>query len=404
MALTSRFILSIGYFTVLICVFIGILKITNNQNFLTSFDFDFFDALNYQAISQHGYSGYLVAFFPAFPALWYFLGTTSFGISLINGIIFSLSYSFLSHTYSFSLKQHLAFLTIPSIVFCFIPYSESLFFLFGVITLIGLKRNDTWTLLIGIFLCSLTRPIAFIFIPAIVLTFLFTNEPIRHRVKNVILSVLTILLGLFVVFLIQRIQTGKWLSFFEVQEKGWGNKLGLPNFPLSSWGGDFMVQIDGLALWFALIFGFSYLSIHSKILSNKPQENKSFIFSLCVISGTGLLILFTRGGSLFSLSRFVFASPFFIVGLAFLIKRKLSIKHILLIGYSLIPFSLAVGSYLHIRGFVKFFLISSILIIGLLGLNKNSTFWRGSMYFVFAVVVSTQLYMAFRILTNQWIG
>ncbi len=397
-------IFSVGYLISVLLLFYFLACYFGYTDLVYSFDFKYFDSLHYGSIAKNGYSGFLVAFFPAFPALWHVIGTSELGVCLINSILFVISYSYLCYAYSFSRYQQIAFLTIPSIVFCFLPYSESLFFFFSTMAIAFLKKNWFVPFCIALFFCSITRPISFVFIPAIFLTFLLSNDSIITRITKTTLSSFSILFGLILVFWIQKIQIGKWFTFFTEQENGWGNKFQVPQFPLSSWAGDFIVLYDGLALWACLICGVAFMLL----LINPNRNNTSLdtvrLLCLSITAGTGILILFTRGGYLFSLNRFVFTSPFFIISLKYLSELRLNKNNIILIGFSFLAFSLLLGSYLHIKGFIKYLLLSLWIALLLLSGLESNKFMQKIKYGCLAPMVITQIYFIYRVLSLQWIG
>ena len=122
------------------------------------------------------------------------------------------------------------------------------------------------------------------------------------------------LLGTLLVGLIQYADhTGRWFEFFGVQ-KLWGNFLQFPQLPLRFWGGEMIGRLDGTALLFGLSAG---LVLLRHLLPGKyaPQTQlpKEVVLSLAYLGGISLTVLLFRGGSLFSLNRFVFAVPFIIV-------------------------------------------------------------------------------------------
>ena len=125
---------------------------------------------------------------------------------------------------------------------------------------------------------------------------------------------------------IQFLDTGEWFKFFEAQ-KHWGNFLQIPRFPLTSWAGGFIVRLDGFAFLIGIILGGFLLGLIFKLKQFRntiiPSE---VIFSLAYLGGITLIVLLFRGGSLFSLNRFIFATPFIIVAFNFWIKSYFCIK------------------------------------------------------------------------------
>ncbi len=136
------------------------------------------DASWYKDIRDDGYyysdtTTSPMAFFPLFPYVWKLTGLNSIGISIFNYLIFLLGFSLLSKHLKLNFKQNLLFLSTPSLFFCFIPYSESLFFLGSVILLIGLNKDNIIIVVTGHIITTFSRSVGVVFIPAYIFTNLF---------------------------------------------------------------------------------------------------------------------------------------------------------------------------------------------------------------------------------------
>jgi hypothetical protein len=396
---TNIAIISLVYLTLIIL---------NKTSLLHQFNGLYFDSYHYQSIAESGYNGFLVAFFPFFPIVWKVLSLTPLTACLFNLVTYSAGYALLGHHLQTTRKQQLLYQFLPSFAFFFLPYSESLFFLFSTIVIIGVIKNDNRYLLGGLLLCTLTRPIAFVFLPALILFYWFRRGSMKDRILNIIKAFCPILIGLFIVFLIQRIQTGEWFSFFKVQEEGWGNKLSIPNFPLMSWGGDFMSLYDGITLWTCMLFG--CISLKNMLAREVPNSvNSTPIMdaaqlSMLILAGTGLMILVTRGGMLFSLNRFVVASPFFIIALHTYFNDSISRKQAMYISLSLLIFSLFLGSYNHIRHISLYIAIATLVFALLFTLKSKELVSKAIRILSVFLLIGIQVYFFYRILTEQWTG
>jgi len=91
-----------------------------------------YDAGWYKDIAVNGYSikesnQSNVAFFPLFPMLWRLSNTSNIGISLINLSIFLFSIFLIWRSYQLKVIELLLCLSIPSLFFCWVPFSEALF-------------------------------------------------------------------------------------------------------------------------------------------------------------------------------------------------------------------------------------------------------------------------------------
>ena len=157
--------LSFLFYVILAIIFFIYLLNKNSLIFLNETHFLRFDSILYQDIKNNGYhDDWLCAFFPAFPYFWKLLNASTIGISIINSLIFIFSFSALVLVYKMDWKRHLFFLSMPSLVFMFVPYTEALFFAVGTLLIIGLNKNKLSFILIGLLLGSLVRPTTFVFI------------------------------------------------------------------------------------------------------------------------------------------------------------------------------------------------------------------------------------------------
>src|SRR6185437_1830669 len=279
-------------------------KILDIPNFLH------WDAEHYSWIKNYGYKDFRVAFFPLFPLIWKITSLNVYGIIIFNTAVFLLSFYFLIKLISATPLEILLYLSLPSLFFIFLPYSESVFFASSTILLFGLKNIKHELILLCLLLSTLSRPAFTIFIPAIIIAELLI-EGLRKKLLFKIASYMFVVLcGLLIVGIIQHHYTGIWFNFFEVQ-KGWGNKLQVPALPLTSWGGDIIVRLDGAAMLIGIISSIIMcLYIFKAKLMRHVIMPKEVAFSICYLAGISISVLLFRGGSLFSLNRFVFATPF----------------------------------------------------------------------------------------------
>ncbi len=370
-----------------------------NSNFLN------WDAEHYAYIKDHGYQGFRVAFFPLFPLIWRALTVGVFGMVLINSIVFLISFYVLIEKLKItSVSEILLYLTIPGFIFFYLPYSESMFFLCSVIILAGLHDHKDYLVYIGLFLAILSRPAFTIFIPALIITE-FTGPPGAKKYQRIGLYVLISLIGLFLVGLIQFMDTGEWFKFFSAQ-KLWGNHLQIPKLPLTSWAGGFIVKTDGFAFLTGILAGGYLLALLLKLKwAGKPPPGE-VIFSLAYIGGITLSVLLFRGGSLFSLNRFIFATPFIIVCLHHWIDLDfdLSIRRLLSIFGAIFLFWLLFGSYVHIQQTIKYALLSLYVILIFTMKSDNRIVKKTSPYLLILTNFTFQIIFYVRFLTGLWVG
>src|ERR1043165_8733911 len=100
------------------------------------------DAGWYHSIWKDGYQYYPTvanntAFFPFFPYVWRWLGVGPVGISIINGLLFVLGVGFLFTFLSSTWRTKAFYLTVSLLVFYMVPFSESMFYIFGAMMLLG---------------------------------------------------------------------------------------------------------------------------------------------------------------------------------------------------------------------------------------------------------------------------
>ena len=77
-------------------------------------------------VLQEGQSN--VAFFPFFPFLWKSLHLGMRSVSLLNAILFLGAFSWLANEFKLKNSHIFFFLSVPSFMFMFVPYSEASFF------------------------------------------------------------------------------------------------------------------------------------------------------------------------------------------------------------------------------------------------------------------------------------
>ena len=389
-------------FAILIYMLLFILTLVGIQQIWSSDLFDKINFLNWDAnhynfIKEKGYKDFRLAFFPLFPIIWRFLDVGVYAIILINSLIFFISfYLLLKNLEIKKVKEILMYLSIPSFVFFYLPYSESI---------LGLKNNKNYLVYIGLFLSILCRPAFTVFIPALIITQLLNRN--KEKISLTIgFYLLVSILGIISVGIIQFYDSGEWFKFFS-EQKNWGNHLQIPKLPLTSWAGGFIVRTDGFAFLIGILSG-SFLS--ALILKLKWVKDtvlpKEVIFSLAYLGGITIAVLLFRGGSLFSLNRFVFATPFIIVVLNYWIRQQfnLKIKKLLLIFGLIFIFWFLFGSYVHIQQILKFGLLSVYATLIFALKSDKETIRKHSLILLIIINFSFQIIFYIRFLNGNWVG
>ncbi len=364
----------IGFYILGLILLLGTIQVLfvpqlfSEQNLLN------WDAIHYFSISKKGYdSSFIVAFFPLFPMIWKFLHLGIYGLVFFNATLFLISFSALVKTMHLKREEVLLFLSVPSFLFFYLPYSEAVFFASSVLLLVSIQQKRFWIVLFGLFICSIARPSFTVLLPALLVMELFGEVFNWQLVKRCLAYVLTSFFGLLLVGMYQfYFQRQEWFTFFSAQ-KMWGNELRVPAFPLTSWGGGLATKIDAFALLIGILSGLTLLLFFMKSSRvKKITIPKEVVLSLAYLAGISLTVLFFRGGSLFSLNRFVFACPFVLVGLNFYLKQTISFnwKTMSLILFLLIAYGLLFGSYLHIQVFLKYFALALYMFL-LFGMKSH---------------------------------
>jgi hypothetical protein len=369
-------------------------------------NFIIWDASNYNYIRENGYSGDKTAFFPLFPLVWKWLSLGPYGIVLLNAALFFLSFYWLLKNLNIKkLEEIILYLTIPSFIFFFLPYSEALFFLWSSIILIGLSKHKNYLVYLGLFFATISRPAFTIFIPALIITELIAPNRIKS-LQKIGAYVLISGIGVLCVGVIQYADTGEWFKFFSAQ-KNWGNEPQVPKLPLTSWSDGFIIRTDAFAFLIGILSGvfLSALLLRLRWLKNiKPP--KEVIFSLAYIGGITLSVLIFRGGSLFSLNRFILATPFIIVVMNYWLSSnfKLNHKNLLVIFGLLSIFWFLFGSYGHIQLILKFGLLTIYALL-LFALKSHEAIIRKySIYFLIVLNFTFQIIFYLRFLEGKWVG
>lgn len=365
------------------------------------------DATHYASLMIQGYDYIRTAFFPLFPLIWHLLPLNDVGISIFNGVVFIVAFAWLASEYKIKLHLILLIAATPVFVFFFLPYSESIFFSGSALLLVGYRKDRYKWVYTGILICSLTRPTATVFIPALILTEWLTRKSQREALKKILLSSIFALAGMIAALYIQQVHTGNWFDFFKVQSEIWDNNPGIPSLPLRSWAGLFITIVDGTALFVALAAGWliiKWLKPQFKQLANMHLEtDKSLLFSLWYLFGMGLLVLLLRDGQLFSLNRFVFATAFFILAAFHFTRQHFKLKQLRVLFLMLI-YWLLFNSYVHISTFLKY--TAATLFNGLAVASFAGPRWinRAAMVILFAGMALLQWYFYLRYLSEEWIG
>ena len=131
----------IGIYILGFLVVLFILKFTFFPDLFSEKHFLNWDAAHYFTIKNEGYQGFLVAFFPLFPLVWKLTHLNVFGIVILNALLYFSSVYFLVSKMKLTSLELVLYLSVPSAVFYYLPYSESLFFLSSTLLILGVKNE-----------------------------------------------------------------------------------------------------------------------------------------------------------------------------------------------------------------------------------------------------------------------
>jgi hypothetical protein len=401
----SVFCLTLIFQVLVLLFFVTGLLLTGKTFFLQEQNFLNWDAIHYQTIRDQGYSGFLVAFFPLFPFVWKLSHLGAWGISIANALIYMLSFSWIVTEFGICRREQFLLQSLPSMIFMFIPFTESLFFFCCTLILIGLHRDKISMAGIGFLLSSLCRPTTYVFLPAVLIVVFLCRKDMRSFWKQSMVFSFLLLLGLFITVWVHFYFTGKWFVFFEAQ-KGWNNSFRMPHFPLSSWAGNNIGRLDGTAFFCGMVAAGTCLYwIIGYLRGTQLRVSPEVLFSVCYLAGISLVILMFRGGSLFSLNRFVFATPFFLLAAHYFIRHQaFSLRHVIYVFFGVSLFWLLFGSYVHIQALLKFEALTLYMLLPFLIGNPNKWIARLSYTAFVTGNALLQAYFLFRFLGNQWVG
>lgn len=395
--------LSVVLYPILVLVSIMVLKCSSADD--DSISLLRFDAIHYHGIMLQGYLNESSAFFPMFPMIWRALTPDPVLISIFNGSLFVMSMIVLIRSYGNGLYTVLSFLAAPSLFFVFMPYTEAIFFTGSTIILLSLRKMNMATMLVGLSICTLSRPAFTAVLPSLLLAISLSSMVKRRKIIFIASSILVSAACLVCVAFIQQLETGSWLGFYTAQQ-GYGNTLKIPNLPLTSWGGGPIVRLDSVALLVGgicasiLTFAF-YRFDKGSWMKSRPE----LVMSAGYMAAVSAIALFLRGGELYSLNRFVFATPFLFILLNEIPKQAKLFQRSTYwwIALGLLVYTLFFGSYVHIQTFSTWvgLVIYLSLHLYLLTTKREHVIARA---FILVFAFGIQLYLIDRYLHGVWVA
>lgn len=336
------------------------------------------DSAFYQEIAQQGYraDGDNTGFFILFPLIWRLSHLGTWGIVALNTIFFALGFAVLTRT----LKEEnrtfwLFWLTLPSVYFAFVPYTESIFFLLGTIILYALKTERFVLLWISLFLISLVRATGIFFLPAFIAAELLHRHA-RDWWKSLGLALIRygipMALGLALFVTWQYLETGIWFAYFKKQAEHWGHTFTWPSLPFTNieygalryhWLSALALLIDAVALIFLLWQAVVWLKNKNRI------GDRNLVFSCCYLAMVLFSILFMNpkyGGTttnIMGANRYTIITPFFFVFIHFLANQVYKPKQILFFFLFINAFWALFDAYWDLDHYLSIGIINNLLIL-----------------------------------------
>lgn len=318
-----------------ILVYLGIFSLLPNEINYLNWDVAFYRDIKDTGYIYEGAGPSNMAFFPLFPYLWKFIEFSALQIGVFNFAIFAGSFSVLVAKRGLETKYLLVLISIPCFIFFYLPYSESLFFLFGLSIIRGYRDNKFIFVITGILGCCLTRAVSIVFIPVIIVTEILywksSKEIFVFPGRRIMICCLLALLAILVVVCLQGIQTEKWFYSLEAA-KNFNRALIFPALPFTTLAPERILGIDGvawstglIAIYFCIKWSFCFLRGFLFKRRYMLTDDRSVFFSALFLSSVFLIdTFFTNylGGhtNLWSIDRHLLCTPFAVHFIVWFVK------------------------------------------------------------------------------------
>lgn len=399
-------LLAIITYLFLIAAALFSLHLADQVDLLSNSSFLHWDANYYHLIASVGYQGEAIAFFPLFPLLWRLTGFGAVSIALLNGFIYLFSFYALARVLTFNFRMALLGMVIPSALFYFLPFSEAIFLTGCIPLIVGLKQNKNWLIILGLFVVTLARPAFTILLPALIITELATKSFDRKSALRILGYLLVSVSGTFLVAVLQFTDTGEWFKFFGIQRE-WDNKLQWPMLPFHSWDDRWIVLLDASAFMVGVVAGvIALIAVLKKWIPSKISLPREVLFSLLYLGGITLSVLLFRGGGMNSLNRYIYATPFMLVGLHFWTQYPLTLNTKQLVAGFILLLSAGIlfGAYVHIQELLRFTFWAALIWLLLAIKSGNRTVSSITYYLLIVASLCIQVLLFHRFLNGDWVG
>jgi len=383
----------------------GIFIVTPTSQKLTSWDVGFYDNIRssgYDANSDN------TGFFILFPLLWKLSHLSVWGITFLNIVFFAAGFALLMKTLKTAdVSFWLLCLTIPSMYFAFLPYTEALFFLLGSAAMYAIKKEKHQLLWIALFLIALVRATTMLMLPGLMVMALLSADRSQWKRSLWLFAyryALPSLLGLSVFIIWQYLETGIWFAYFKKQASHWGHTFSIPEFPFSNIeNGNWRYHwLSALALLLCLI-AFIWLVRQGILwLRHKTEQDPNLVFSAGYLTMVLIFILFFNPKyialtNVMGANRYTLATPFVIYFLHYLYHCKYTPRTIIyFILFANAFFALfrafeSLGSYIVI-GLIPTLLITAFTVARYSGQRQS---WLITAVIAFNFLIQMHLFQQF---------
>jgi hypothetical protein len=240
----------------------------------------------------------------------------------------------------------------------------------------------------------------------LILTELATKSPNRKSAMRILAYVLVSVAGTLLVAVVQYTDTGEWFQFFGIQ-RVWDNKLQWPALPFHSWDDRWINLLDASAFIIGAVAGVIVLiALLRKWIAIKVSLPREVLFSLLYLGGITFTVLLFRGGGMNSLNRYIYATPFILVGLHYWIQYPVTLNTKQLFAGFILLLSAGIlfGSYVHLHELLRFTILASLFSLLLAVKSKNRTLASISFYLLIAASLCTQVLLFHRFLNGDWVA
>lgn len=386
------------------------------------------DAAYYFDIATNGYQNpnsdnHNTAFFPLFPLFIYIFKLNGILASVFNLLLFYISLYLIFDTYKIKLEQQLLIVSFPSFVFCFIPYTESLFLFFSTLFLVGIQKRKISFVIIGVLFSSITRTSALVFIPAFIFLIIFDSMlKKKENIRIYLIAILTSIIGTFIVYWVQFLQTGVWFANFKVM-KHWDRVFSLPSIKLTTWGEFNLLWLDTHAYLYFILSAILLIYVCTLLIKNQLNYinniNSSMIYAFAYIVLIGLTVLlyspkaYETYTTIFGLNRYVFCTAFFILAIIQIINEnelfEKIYKYIFAISILIIFIQFYTFETYYFLGqkidrFSSKYFIYFILSAIYFSIPYMYKYLKSQYSLIYIINIFLQVYLLNLFLNNEWIG